>query len=130
MAVVRVTGLRELEVELTVASKKALKETGDVLGRGALNIKKDWQQRWKDLQHKGSHIPRLPYAIGYDVFTVPGAVRAEIGPDLYKKQGWLGHEIEFGSPTSAPHPGGGPAADAEEPRFEAAMLALTKRLLP
>lgn len=127
---VRVTGLRELEVELSAAAVKVLPETMKVFGQGALNIKKDWQKTWRALRHKGSHIKGLPNAISYDVFPLPGAVRAEIGPDLYRRQGWIGHEIEFGSPTSAPHPGGAPAADAEEPRLEAAMLALTVKLMP
>lgn len=90
-------------------------EIGKVVTRGAFNIKKDWRQRWAGL----SHAPRLPYAVSYDVeYLVAGqTVTAEIGPDKNKRQGALGNIIEFGSPTSAPHPGGLPALATEEPKF-------------
>lgn len=128
---IRVTGLRELEVELSRAAERALPEVAAVVGKGALNVKKDWSARWKsEFGGKGAHAGRLPYDINYDVLTVPGGVRAEIGVDKGKKQGPLGNIAEFGSPTSAPHPGGVPALEAEAPRFEAAMVALTERLLP
>lgn len=130
---IRVTGLREVIVEFGAAESRALPEVTGVVSKGALNVKKDWQKAWKAARSGGrgrTHIPALYAAVNYDVYTVPGAVRAEIGPDLGRRQGWLGHELEFGSPTNAPHPGGQPALDAEAPRFEAAMVELTRKLLP
>lgn len=128
MAATRVTGLREFEVELSTAASRTLPEVAKVVGQGANNIKKDWRRRWSGMPH----IARLPYTIGYDVFTLPGSVKAEIGPDHSKNrlQGPLANIIEFGSPTSAPIPGGQPALDTESPKFETALAALTVRLLP
>lgn len=90
-------------------------ELGRVVTRGAMNIKKDWRRRWEGLHYA----PRLAYAVNYDVeYRVAGQIiAAEIGPDKTKRQGALGNIIEFGSPTSAPHPGGLPALAAEEPRL-------------
>lgn len=128
---IRVTGLRELEVEMTRAAERMLPEVTAVVSKGALNVKKDWSARWKtEFSHKAAHAGRLPYDINYDVAPRPGGVSAEIGVDKSKKQGALGNIAEFGSPTSAPHPGGVPALEAEAPRFEAAMLAVTEKLLP
>jgi hypothetical protein len=123
---VRVVGLDKLILEFDLASAQTIAGVEAVVGKGCLNIKRDWQSRWKGFKH----VPALPYAISYDVFTTPGHIQGEVGPDINKRQGALGGFIEFGSDTSAPHPGGAPALDAEMPRFEAAMLALTERLLP
>jgi len=122
----RITGLDELIVELTAAESRLLPEVTAVIGRGALNIKKDWQAAWRGFKHLGA----VPYSIGYDVFTLPGSIRAEIGPDINKKQGNIAFVLENGSPTSAPHPGGTPALDREAPKTEAALLKLTETLLP
>jgi hypothetical protein len=123
---VRIVGLDKLVLEFDLASAQTIAGVEAVVGRGCMNVKRDWQQAWKGFKHLGF----LPYTIGYDVFTTPGHIQGEVGPDLNKKQGPLGGVAEFGTPTSAPHPGGAPALDAEAPRFEAAMLALTERLLP
>ena len=123
----KVTGLNEFAVELDLAASRMLPEVAKVVGYGCNSIKKDWASRWSSL---GKHLPMLPRSISYDVFYWPGKVIGEVGPDLNRRQGPLGGVAEFGTPTSAPHPGGAPALDAESPKFEAAMLALTVRLLP
>lgn len=127
-ASVRVTGLREFEAELSAAASRALPEVEKVVGMGCNNIKKDWRKRWSGMPY----IARLPYTIGYDVVTLPGKVVGDVGPDHSKSrlQGPLANIIEFGSPTSAPIPGGQPALDTEAPKFEAALAALTVKLLP
>jgi hypothetical protein len=124
---VKVTGLNEFVLELDKATSQMLPEVSAVVGKGCMNIKTDWAGRWSGL---GKHLPDLPKTVSYDVFTLPGRVRGEVGPDINRRQGPLGGVAEFGTPTSAPHPGGAPALDAEAPKFEAAMLMLTKRLLP
>jgi hypothetical protein len=123
---VRIVGLDKVIVEFELAAAQTIAGVEAVVGKGANNIKKDWASRWRGMKH----VPALPRSINYDVFTTPGHIQAEIGPDLNRPQGPLGGFIEFGSDTSAPHPGGAPALDAELPRFEAAMIALTERLLP
>jgi hypothetical protein len=125
MIEVQATGLTELEVILSRAASKALSESAAVVGKGSLNIKRDWQARWKGL----GHAPALPYAIGYDVFYTIGAIRSEIGPDKGRRQGALGNLLEFGSVNNAPTPGGAPALAAEAPKTERAFEELGERLL-
>jgi len=123
----KVTGLNEFVVELDLATSRMLPETAKVVGFGCNSIKKDWAARWSGMKH----VPALPRSISYDVFYWPGKIIGEVGPDINRRQGPLGGVIEFGTPGhNAPHPGGAPALDAEAPKFEAAILALTFKLLP
>jgi hypothetical protein len=123
---VEVTGGREWLATLDAAVTQMPDQARKVVSKGSLNIKKDWRQRWSG----HPHIPRLPYAISYDVTARRGAVEGEIGPDKDRGgQAPLGNIIEFGSPTSAPIPGGLPALEAEGPRFEAALAMLATKLL-
>jgi hypothetical protein len=123
----KVTGLNEFVVELDLATSRMLPETAKVVGFGCNSIKKDWVAAWASL---ATHLPMLPRSISYDVFYWPGKIIGEVGPELKRRQGPLGGVAEFGTPTSAPHPGGAPALDAEAPKFEAAILAMTYKLLP
>lgn len=122
---VYVEGVDRLVADLDKAISTAIPEITAVLSKGALNIKKDWQGRWKGLKHA----PATPYSIGYDIAVTPGAITATIGPDKNKRQGALGNLLEFGSLNNAPRPGGSPALDAEAPKFEAALDALMEKLL-
>jgi hypothetical protein len=123
---VQVTGLRELIVELAKAERAVPQQVREVVQKGALNIKRDWQQRWAGL----SHAPSLAAAVSYDTRLAGAGASAEIGPDKGKAQGALGNLLEFGSVNNAPRPGGLPALQAEEPRFEKAMGDIIDELLP
>jgi len=123
----RVHGLNEFAIELDVATSRMIPDVSAVVGKGCMNIKQDWARAWSSLD---KHLPLLPKSVTYDVTVLPGRVVGDVGPDLNRRQGPLGGVAELGTPTSAPHPGGAPALDAEAPKFEAAMLALTARLLP
>jgi hypothetical protein len=124
----KVTGLNEFVLELDVATSRMLPEVEKVVGFGCNSIKKDWAAAWSSL---GKHLPAISRSINYDVFILPGRIVGEVGPDLGRPQGPLGGIVEFGTPGhNAPHPGGAPALDKESPKFEAAMLALTFKLLP
>jgi hypothetical protein len=107
---VSVTGLNELIAGLDRAHSKALPETEQVVAKGALNVKQDW-------------------AVTYDLFHLPGSIRAEVGPDKGRRQGALGNLLEFGSAHNAPRPGGLPALSAEAPRMEKALAELAEKLL-
>lgn len=85
--------------------------------KGALNIKKDWQQAWSG----HSYIGPLSRAISYDRRFRGSEVEWEIGPDKERAQGALGNVIEFGTVKNAPIPGGLPALDREAPRTEKAL---------
>lgn len=122
---VQITGLRELVAALEKAESKSLDETKAVVEKGALNIKKDWAQRWSG----HPHAPALSAAVNYDVRWGLGTINAEIGPDKSRRQGALGNIYEFGTPNNAPVPGGLPALEAEEPRFLKALEDMAEGLL-
>ena len=116
---VDVSEVRKLEQDLGRVSGRVLRETEQVVARGAQNIKTDWSGRWKGL----GNLPHLHAAINYDldVLGTAGQIHAEIGADRGRRQGNLAHIAEFGSPSSGAHPGGAPALAAEEPRFVKAL---------
>ncbi|WBB73236.1 hypothetical protein O7602_26710 [Micromonospora sp. WMMD1128] len=112
--------------QLDQAVMDAPDEVAKVVGKGALNIKKDAQARAKQI---GQHVHRYPYMITYETRRHVNNITAEIGPEVGKGQGSLGDILENGSPTSAPHPHMLPAGQAEAPRFERALEDLAVRLL-
>ena len=123
-----VTGLTELQAALAHAEADVGKETRQVVSRGALQVKKEWQQRWSRI----AHAPHIPRSINYDLTTTGDGTSADIGPDRAlgpELQGFLGSILEYGGIHSGPNPGGLPAIDAEEPRFERAMGDLGESLL-
>lgn len=113
MTSVTVHGMDELIAALRSADRQALPQGKKVVSKGSLNVKKDWAGRWQGL----AHAPALPRAVTYDLDTAGDVVSGEIGPDKSRRQGSLGNLLEFGSMNNAPHPGGLPALEAEEPRF-------------
>lgn len=110
-------GLHSLAAELAHAAAVAPAESGKVVAKGAVNIKKDWRKRWTGFPHA----PALPYAIGFDLRFHGVESEAEIGPDKDRPQGALGNLLEYGSVKNAPIPGGAPALEAERPKFEKAL---------
>ena len=122
---VQVDGLDQLVIDLERVVARALPETLAVGRKAAINIKRDWAQRWSGL----AQAPRLAAAITDDVAVLPGAVTVEVGPDKGRAQGALGNLVEYGSVHNAPRPGGLPALAAEEPRVMQALEDLAGRLL-
>ena len=111
---------------LDKATTVAPAESAKVVFVGALNIKNDARQRISG----HPRFKRLPYAIDFDNVTVTDrGAYTEVGVNHGKSQGKLGNIPEFGSPTLAPLPYMRPAADAETPKFEAAMEALAVKAL-
>lgn len=107
-------------------------EVAKVVGRGALNIKKDAQRTIRGkLRGRKSHLRRYPYSIGYDVYQGLRGPTAEIGPDKNRKhlQGPLGAIVENGSLNSPPMPHMRPAAERELPKFTTALEDLAATLL-
>lgn len=125
MSNVEVSGLRELIAMLDKAESRSVPAVAAVVEKGAVNIKKDWQQRWGGI----AHAPALPAAVTYDTAFGFGSVSAEIGPDKNKRQGALGNIIEFGTSKNAPIPGGLPALEAEQPKFERELANLGEKAL-
>lgn len=105
--------------------KGFMRKVEQVTSKGALNIKQDWAKRWEG----HSTIKHLPRSVNYDVAQAGPNVDSEIGPAHDRKQGVLGHIIEFanteyGTLKNAPIPGGQPALDAEEPKYVQALADL------
>lgn len=125
MISVSIQGLTELVADLDRAGRGSLTETQQVVAKGALNIKKDWAQRWTG----HAHAPALGSTVTYDVSYGLGSIGAEIGPDKNIGVGPLGNIYEFGTPRNSPRPGGLPALQAEEPRFAKALEDMAGKLL-
>lgn len=118
-------GLVELLGDLAKAQTRSVGAFAAVVNKGAVNVKKDWRQRWSGI----AHAPALPAAVTYDITYGLGRIEAEIGPDKDLRQGPLGNIIEFGTVNNAPIPGGLPALAAEAPRFERALGDIGGRML-
>lgn len=120
--------LRRLEAHLVRMIPQAERDAIAVVKRGALNIKNDWRRN--AAQSAPKHAPSYPSTIGYDIHRAGPVTLAIIGPDKSGRQGALGNLLEYGSAKNPPHRDGGRALDAETPRFEQQMDAITARGLP
>lgn len=100
-------------------------ETAGVVAKGALNIKNGARRRVAGLRHAR----RYPAAIDYDLTVTSRGAYADVGANKDKPQGALGNLLEYGSVKNAPIPHIRPAADEEEPRFDAAMENLAVKAL-
>lgn len=118
-------GLPELLGALSRAERDVLPQARQVVAKGALNVKKDWQRRWSG----HPTFPALPQAVTYDTKQSRDTTEAEIGPDKGRAQGALGNIIEFGTINNPPIPGGLPALQTEEPKFVQAITDLGAELL-
>lgn len=96
------------------ASAAAITAAHGVIAKGALNIKTETRKNVSD--HPSWK--RLAATVNYEQV----GLAATVGYDD-RGQGELAGIYEFGSANHAPHPTLIPAAKAEAPRFEAAMLA-------
>lgn len=100
-----------------------------VTGAGIFAVGKKGAQNIKDGMVADAqgirHAPRFPASIGYDV--APGGLRSvvfRIGPDKDLPVGALGNILYFGTSNNAPVRDIGKALNDEQPRIEAALLAL------
>ncbi|MFG2826112.1 hypothetical protein ACGFWI_01295 [Streptomyces sp. NPDC048434] len=106
----------------------AAQQMARVVTRGALNVKNGWREN--AIVTSGRHARLYPYTVNYDVHPIPGGAHAEIGPDRSKDhlQASYGAILEFGSVHNPPHNDGGRALAEEDPRFVAAVAAVTLRM--
>lgn len=121
-------GLDTIIAEFSKAATEMPEGARAVVSKACLNIKTDWRREWAG---KFEHAPRIHRSINYDIATKGFTITGQVGPeDEPVFQGFLGAILEFGGIHSGPHPGGFPAADRESPRFEAAVDALLRKLIP
>lgn len=109
--------------QLEYSEAELLPEAKRIVARGAYNIKKDAKSR----APRGPHLPYYADSITYETTLTKSSAYAEIGPDKHKRQGALGNLLEYGSPSSPAHPHMGPAGEAEQPKFAAAMEKLASK---
>lgn len=122
---VDISELRKLEYDLGHVPARLAPKVVAVTKRAAHNIKTDWRETWTGY----AHLPHLPKAVTYDQLPGVSHVRFEIGPDLDKKQGGEGWNIEFGGLHNAPIPGGVPALQKEEPKLVAHLELIMEEAL-
>lgn len=115
-----IDGLTNLVADLSRASVTAGAAAHKVVAKGALNVKKDWQQRASGL----AHAPLYPASITYETKIKGLGVEALIGPDKSLPQGALGNLITYGSVNNPPTGDDVAVAEAEAPRFAAALQAV------
>lgn len=123
-----VRGLDELIRDFRSLPERSAEKFARLLGKGALNIKKDWQESWRRVQVHG-HIPHLIRDTGYDVHARRDRFSAEVGVRYPSQQGFLAEIITYGTLTSAPHDAGLHALEAEDPRYVQAVAELAQHLV-
>jgi len=124
----KATGLEELSEELQQAWKRAVPDAKKIVGKGALQVKREAQRIIRE-RSKRNYLPHYPRAISYDVEAHGTVVSAEIGPKAEKLQGGLGRLLELGSANNAPIPHLDPGLSLEEATFYGYMEDLGEKLL-
>lgn len=119
--------------DLAAAGPKVLSEVPKVVGRGALNVKRQLQE---EASSSGTRVAgKVAASISYETTVTANGAEAEIGPESGHPRGHprAGGGLAFyylgNSKTgpSLPDPMG--AAHAEAPRLEAALAALARDVL-
>lgn len=110
------SGLDALVRDLELIPDRVLDKGARIVGQGMNNVRGDARKRLR--ASRFAHLPHLPRSFDYDVTTTGYVITGEAGANRDKLQGGLDPLIEYGSPTSAPHPHWAPALEAEVPKFE------------
>lgn len=118
-----------LAADMLKAAAEAVAITRTVVQVGASNVKRD--AKANVLQSAPTHNAHAHNAITYDTAVHASSIDAVIGYDKDRKGGPLGNLLEYGGggDHSPPHRDLGRALDAEEPRFEEALVAAIEKLL-
>ena len=124
----KASGLDELSRDLQEAVKRAIPDAKKIVGKGALNVKREAQRIIRERSKRG-YLPHYPRAISYEVEAHGAVVSAEIGPKTEKLQGGLGKILENGTVNNAPIPHLSPGLDLEEHTFYSHMEELGEALL-
>ena len=116
----KVTGMREWLDILETLPERAPKAFRGVVKRGGVQIKRDWQGRWRAISVE-KHIPHLIRGVGFDDVEEHGSTfSVEVGVDPKNRQAFLSKIITYGTLTSRPHDAGLAALNTEAPKFERA----------
>jgi hypothetical protein len=114
-----VSGMSEWHRVLETLPERAPKAFRDVVKRGGVQMRIDWQRRWREVSHAQGHIPHLIRAVGFDGVDEKGSTfSVEVGVDPKSRQAFLAKIITYGTLTSRPHDAGYEALQAEAPKTE------------
>lgn len=118
--------LYTLSKDLTDVPAEAHKRIKQAIEHTAVEVKRDWQQG-----AEASGLGNYARSIDYDLEFPGGAIEAEIGPNLGKRQGRFGFVEEGGGKVrSSPQHAGRDALEANEPDFyEGLEIAATNALI-
>ena len=122
------SGVDALTNDLSAAPGRLRVQVGQIVNRGALNIRRDAQRRIRG-QITGKYLPHYPRSITYDIERAGDMVEAEIGPESDMPQGGMGPGVEFGSANAPPLPHLIPAYEAELPRFYRFLAQASREVL-
>mgnify|MGYP003606641375 FL=1 len=101
--------LTSLIAALAKAPDEATNAARAVVAKGALNVKNDLNQQAAD----SPHFKGVAGTVTYDVTVHRHSITAEIGPDMHKRGGTLGHIFFLGGAN-----GGGGTGDIDAPLRE------------
>lgn len=116
----------ELVRDLTGVPEEANKRIKQAVEVTARSIKDDWQQG-----AEATGLESYARSVDYEMKYPGGAIEAEIGPNLSKRQGRFGFvEDANGGVASAPQHAGRNAMDANEPDLDRGLeIAITNALI-
>lgn len=118
----KVTGMDEWLRDLETLPERAPKAFRPVVKRAGVQIKRDWQARWRAISADHGHIPHLIRGVGFDDVDEHGSTfSVEVGVDPRNRQAFLSKIITYGTLTSRPHDAGQAALNVEIPKFEKAI---------
>lgn len=117
----KVNGMDDWLADLRSLPERAPKTFRAIVNRAGVQIKKDWQARWRAVSPPPGHIPHLIRGVGYDITEHGSDFTLEVGVNPRNRQAFLSKIITYGTLTSRPHDAGQAALDAELPRFERAI---------
>jgi len=103
------------------------KEVRASLFKGGINIKARAREIIAGALSKKSAVPHYPSSITFA--QEDRGMTVVVGPDNNKRQGPLGHFLEYGGVDQAPIPHLQPAFDEELPRAEAALSKIAGDIL-
>jgi hypothetical protein len=111
-----VSGMSEWQRVLETLPERAPKAFRDVVKRGGVQIRIDWQRRWREISTVG-HIPHLIRNVGFDDVDEDGSTfSVKVGVQSGRKQSRLASFITYGTLTSGPHDAGLAALEVEAPK--------------
>lgn len=104
---------------LLTSDRRVRPAVAKAVKKAAMNVKRDAQDNIRG-QTRGQYTKHYPKAITFEMQA--GGLQAEVGPEVGRKQAFLGKILEFGTATSPAYPHLYPAADAEIPGLEQGIM--------